>query len=250
MIAIKKEFTPVPEALLKNITAFEENKKANKYVKGNYKPVSVKATLCELYNKKCGYCEKSLLDNDKHVEHYRPKVLYFWLAFSWDNLLLACENCNRNKKDTFPTKEKKAIYNAETIETAQGKIQEYDRLEQPSLIHPEQVSEEELKTHFTFELETGKIIGKTDEMKKMIEICQLNREELLEKRRTYLDELKNDLRTDLYSCKKKSEVDKMNVLKLTLNKFKNKIAKEKEFYAWRVFVFSNWRIILKKIQEK
>jgi hypothetical protein len=49
------------------------------------------------------------------VEHYRPKTSadrlpgstathgYWWLAYTWDNLLFACPSCNRsNKNDLFP----------------------------------------------------------------------------------------------------------------------------------------------------
>ncbi|MBV0882133.1 hypothetical protein KTQ42_22920 [Noviherbaspirillum sp. L7-7A] len=49
------------------------------------------------------------------VEHYRPKTSasrlpgcslthgYWWLAFTWENLLYACPNCNRSSKnDKFP----------------------------------------------------------------------------------------------------------------------------------------------------
>ncbi|WP_437999993.1 hypothetical protein WMF26_09065 [Sorangium sp. So ce185] len=62
----------------------------------------------------CCYCERRIdrLYND--VEHFRPKTRahrggdrpthgYWWLAWTWENLLFACPNCNRrHKKNKFP----------------------------------------------------------------------------------------------------------------------------------------------------
>lgn len=64
---------------------------------------------------KCCYCEKKVTKSFNDVEHYRPKACadrrpgctdrhgYWWLAFTWDNLLLSCPTCNRSaKNDQFP----------------------------------------------------------------------------------------------------------------------------------------------------
>ena len=64
---------------------------------------------------KCCYCEQKLPLSYNDVEHFRPKGRairkpgctlthgYWWLAFSWDNLLYACPSCNRSaKNDQFP----------------------------------------------------------------------------------------------------------------------------------------------------
>jgi hypothetical protein len=53
---------------------------------------------------KCAYCEAST-DVVAHgdVEHYRPKSIYWWLAYTYDNYLYACQICNQNyKSDNFP----------------------------------------------------------------------------------------------------------------------------------------------------
>lgn len=54
---------------------------------------------------KCAYCEDSILAGAYgDVEHYRPKSIYWWLAYCYDNYLAACEICNqRFKRDNFPT---------------------------------------------------------------------------------------------------------------------------------------------------
>lgn len=55
-------------------------------------------------NGKCAYCEaptSAVAYGD--VEHYRPKSIYWWLAYSYDNYLASCVLCNqRFKKDQFP----------------------------------------------------------------------------------------------------------------------------------------------------
>lgn len=64
---------------------------------------------------KCCYCEHKIKRGFNDVEHYRPKTSanrlpgctnkhgYWWLAFTWDNLLFACPSCNRSaKNDRFP----------------------------------------------------------------------------------------------------------------------------------------------------
>ena len=53
---------------------------------------------------KCAYCEAST-ETVAHgdVEHFRPKSIYWWLAFCYDNYLFACQLCNQTfKGDNFP----------------------------------------------------------------------------------------------------------------------------------------------------
>jgi uncharacterized protein (TIGR02646 family) len=53
---------------------------------------------------KCSYCE-SPTDTVAHgdVEHFRPKSVYWWLAYCYDNYLYSCQICNQvYKKDAFP----------------------------------------------------------------------------------------------------------------------------------------------------
>ncbi len=53
---------------------------------------------------KCAYCEAPT-DSVAHgdVEHFRPKSIYWWLAFCFDNYLFSCQICNQTfKSDNFP----------------------------------------------------------------------------------------------------------------------------------------------------
>jgi hypothetical protein len=65
---------------------------------------SAKAKLRIDTGKKCGYCEaptSAVAHGD--VEHFRPKSLYWWLAYRFDNYLFSCQICNQiYKVDFFP----------------------------------------------------------------------------------------------------------------------------------------------------
>ena len=56
---------------------------------------------------KCAYCE-SKADHVAHgdVEHFRPKSVYWWLAYCYDNYAYSCQICNQTfKSANFPIKE-------------------------------------------------------------------------------------------------------------------------------------------------
>lgn len=82
-----------------------------------------------LFHEKCAYCESRTTANfPLHVEHYRPKAGvtekrneddpkirdvidhpgYFWLAYEWYNLILACANCNTDHAVLAPAEEKRS----------------------------------------------------------------------------------------------------------------------------------------------
>jgi uncharacterized protein (TIGR02646 family) len=82
-----------------------------------YSKKPIKDVLVAIHCRKCCYCEKRLPPEYLHVEHFRPKggvrqapdqtedelPGYYWLAYRWDNLLLACHACNStHKKNFFP----------------------------------------------------------------------------------------------------------------------------------------------------
>lgn len=253
MIAIVKNFKEIPTIVFykPRVDAFEKNKTAGKYCSSDnlYKPDKIKVALDLIYHRKCAYCEKSLKDADRHVEHYRPKVPYFWLAFSWDNLLIACKKCNELKNNQF-IKHLEGLqlqYKNETLETAQSQIQSYNLIEKPLIINPEQETEISLKEHFTFCLKTAEILAKSPQMKTTIEVCQLNREELVELRVDELVKLKNHLRQDLFTWKtKKTEL--VTAISDTFKKFKLEITPETSFIAWRNFIIQNRITIIQEVQ--
>lgn len=66
--------------------------------------------LYESHHGKCCYCERKRdRKRDMDVEHFRPKGKienvedhegYWWLIYSWDNLLWSCKTCNQKYKGT------------------------------------------------------------------------------------------------------------------------------------------------------
>jgi len=69
--------------------------------------------LYESHHGKCCYCER-IRDRKREmdVEHYRPKGAvdkeeghkgYWWLVYTWNNLLWSCKTCNQKYKDTIFT---------------------------------------------------------------------------------------------------------------------------------------------------
>jgi uncharacterized protein (TIGR02646 family) len=85
----------------------------------------VKKPLWERQRHKCCYCEHICQLDYHDLEHYRPKASanrgpgfpthgYWWLAWTWSNLLFACPACNRSgKNDDFPLAAGNAVLIAE-----------------------------------------------------------------------------------------------------------------------------------------
>lgn len=75
-----------------------------------------KTVMVDRLHRKCSYCEMPLRKDGNPVEHFRPKTgvqntedqgldrsRYWWLAWTWENLLFACGYCNTiYKKNQFP----------------------------------------------------------------------------------------------------------------------------------------------------
>jgi uncharacterized protein (TIGR02646 family) len=128
----------------------------------------VRETLETIQKNKCCYCETKSNRSNSDVEHFRPKAAYssnfkgvsnypgyFWLAYDWDNLFLACQVCNQIfKNDFFPIEDEntRAQLNGFNIEN-----------ENALFVHPSKDEPEE-------EIEYRESIpfGKTEKGKKTI----------------------------------------------------------------------------------
>jgi hypothetical protein len=85
-----------------------------------YGTPTTRRTLWQAQHEKCAYCEVHIRQSSSHVEHHRPKdgawrhkrgtprvvdsERYWWLTWSWENLLLSCARCNDqgHKANFFP----------------------------------------------------------------------------------------------------------------------------------------------------
>ena len=121
--------------------------------KNSYKEQDVKETLNKIFYGKCAYCESPyshVMPVD--IEHFRPKNIYPWLEFDWENLLPSCIDCNRKryqqiqtgitklvgKKEAFPLVNKAAPLNKATETTFDfAKEEKVRQLLQPCIDNPE-----------------------------------------------------------------------------------------------------------------
>ena len=99
----------------RNPSAYETGTKKFEFNSSIYAHKSVKQALIQAQHQKCCFCER-LIGTDGDVEHFRPKQAYkqatgealkypayYWLAYEWKNLYLACTGCNqRHKQNLFP----------------------------------------------------------------------------------------------------------------------------------------------------
>ena len=98
-----------------NPSAYETGAKKFEFDRNIYAHKTVKQALMDAQHQKCCFCER-LIGTDGDVEHFRPKQAYkqatgeslkypayYWLAYEWENLYLACAGCNqRHKQNLFP----------------------------------------------------------------------------------------------------------------------------------------------------
>lgn len=69
-----------------------------------YNKKEVVTALWKMQLEKCSYCEQKIPEEGhiKAVEHFRPQSIFKNLKNDWENLLLACAQCNGKKSDKFP----------------------------------------------------------------------------------------------------------------------------------------------------
>ncbi len=179
------------------------------------------------FHGKCAYCETKVTAGMREgdVEHFRPKKRvtdekweivyvddqkqvkhpgYYWLAYDWRNLFPSCISCNQvsssadgsrvGKVDRFPVKGKRAMQPDDPLTS-----------ENPLLIDP---YVDDPAEHFTFSPETGIIGGKTERGKLTIEILGLNREGLIEDRKSTAEAAGDDYTEYVEATMKKNEAER------------------------------------------
>ena len=246
MIKIKKDVNKVP-ASLNNKTTNQRRQEliANKaYIherkyNARYKTPDVKVALKKLYNGKCGFCEQKI--EVFQVEHFRPKSIYYWLAYSWDNLLVSCPRCNVLKKDKFSIKAT-SITTQFDINKIHNLAEEYAKQEQNELIHPE--IEDNFTSLFEFNDE-GEISATDKRAKYTIEICGLNRIDLQEYRRQILSNLVERIYDRRFDNRKSEKFKKESVTDLIKDFVKEAYNPKNEFLAFRQYILKNKLIPLK-----
>ncbi len=138
---------------------------------------------------KCAFCECQEQRKRNDVEHFRPKTRairnpgssddhgYWWLAWTWDNLLFSCRNCNQApyKLDKFPLDYGSEALVAEQLPPGKERPLLIDPAEANGIDHiqfrPVKVGNREDWTPFS---RNGSVRGG-----KTIEICGLDRPDLI-----------------------------------------------------------------------
>lgn len=136
-------------------------------------------TLHEQFSGKCAYCESALgVSSSENIEHFRPLSLYGGrAALDWNNLLLVCPVCDRNKAGRFPL-EQREFYRDLHYNQRLGR-------ESPVLLHPRIDQPDE---HLRFSAD-GLVHGLTDRGTRTISLLDLNRMQLVEARKLGIGQL-------------------------------------------------------------
>lgn len=202
-----------------------------------YKMEDIKSKLFDIYNHKCAFCEQSI--EILAVEHFRPKDIYFWLCYSWDNLLLACVGCNSSKLNHFEVVNQ-VIHTADDINNIHGLAAQYQVSEQPKFIHPEQEDAEPL---LIFDVK-GSVRSDDVRMKYVIEKCNLDREKLSDFRKRVYDDIQNKVQSLILQYKITENKKYLHQLQGLKQDFRDSCDKnndstnKEEFLAFRRFIIN------------
>jgi uncharacterized protein (TIGR02646 family) len=241
MIKVVKDLTIVPISLEDDKTLRRRNTciKDEKYHQKNdfhqrFKQADVKEALKKIYYGKCAFCEQKisictnnlLEDCSSTVEHYRPKSHYYWLAYSWDNLLWCCHRCNQNKANNFELLGTPVVYHKDFITAIHTSTCDYQAVEQPKMIHPELESVLD-KVNFG----QGVMASEDERLNYTIRKCGLARSDLNEKRKKVIDDFVKKM-NDVILAKQPKET----IIKQLLDEFKDH---ESEFRALRYWILRN-----------
>jgi uncharacterized protein (TIGR02646 family) len=158
-----------------------------------YKTKDVKDALNDIYHGKCAFCEQKI--EQSQVEHYRPKSIYHWLVYSWDNLILACAKCNQGKGINFDTKNARVTFNnnEHNVRSINTSSTTYDLNELPLMVNPEVTDP---LGHITFQ-KNGLIKSDNERFAYTIDKCSIDRSYLNVERKKLLDDFHRDIQSIL-----------------------------------------------------
>ena len=197
-----------------------------------YKLEDVRSALNKLYHSKCAFCEQKI--EQYHIEHYRPKNKYYWLAYSWDNLLIACPKCNENKGVNISIG---GISRTAKFPNVDINLQSdlHDEIEQPFFVNPEITDPD----GFIYFHKDGRIDSDNPRFCYTIWTCKIDRTYLNDERSEILDDFKKKLRAEIQD--NLSPEQQIAVIGRFLRHFKIDAENpEKPFLAFRKYVLEHW----------
>ena len=202
----------------------------------------VKKFLHRSQHGKCCYCERKRDEKrDSDVEHFRPKARvegagnhlgYWWLAYNWENLLIACKTCNEEyKKSKFPLKdESKRAYTEKS---------DIDK-EEPIMINPLK-EDPELLINYDFLAEADfsgkpmvKAVGKCMRSKKTVDgLTGINDENVMLERADKLEYYETLVIAELAL----RELERADKLKYIDKRVRDCVSSRSEFSGFARFYF-------------
>lgn len=201
-----------------------------------YKQDDIREALKKIYKGKCAFCEQK--EELTHVEHFRPKKIYYWLAYSWDNLLMACPTCNMHKSDHFELDGISATFNNTEINVRNinNSSAAYDATEIPKMVNPE-ITDPHGEIFFE---KDGNIKSENPRFAYTINKCQIDRRALNDSRRSLIDRFKEHIRDVFIS--NETVQDQLVALKTNIRNFITDSENEdEEFLAFRKYaIASDW----------
>lgn len=210
-----------------------------------YKQDDIREILKVIYRGKCAFCEQN--EEVVHIEHYRPKAKYYWLAYSWDNLLLACPSCNVNKGSNFELYGPAVAFvdTEENLRNINVSSANYDLTEAPKMVNPETTDP---LGHIRFTRE-GTILSDDPRFSYTIETCKIDRKALNDSRRSLLDRFREHIR-DAF-IENTTLNDQLVALSTNIRNFITDSKNEnEEFLAFRKYAIdNNWLNEISKEQN-
>jgi len=246
MIRVNKDLDTIPNSLrydkiIEKIDLFVQNNEYNSKYNSKFKQKDTKKLLSEIYNEKCAFCEQKIykcINNSMKsctstIEHYRPKSIYYWLAFSWDNLLWCCNRCNKNKDNNFAILNTRVEFENSFKNSIHTSTNLYQDIEKPLMINPEL---ESVLTKLTFD--NGIISSKDERVQYTIKTCVLDRPDLNEKRLKIIEKFKNNVKKRTILNKEYTDI---------LENLKQDFMNEKsEFRALKFWILKNHKSLVKE----
>jgi uncharacterized protein (TIGR02646 family) len=224
------------------------NTKENTYEK-QYKKSGTKNALDSMSDT-CIFCQQKLTiatgnEDARSVEHFRPKSLYWWLAYSWDNLFSVCRKCNSNKDNDFDCFNPR-ITNIRTGDLVNIHIlaADYQAIESPKLLHPEL---DEPETHLKYTLKGNIEDDSSLKGAYSIQTCQLERLDLIGKRKSVFDVFEEDVSLILFDGSKTLTQRQDEILKCYFD-FQTDAQNDRcEFSGFKRYLFTHFfRDLLKE----
>jgi uncharacterized protein (TIGR02646 family) len=165
---------------------YQDGSKVFGFDQSVYGHPEVRRRLLRAQHNKCAYCEVLIVSESGDIEHFRPKAGvrqrqdqpkqspgYFWLAYTWNNLLYACSRCNREyKRDIFPLED--PATRADAMHDGGSTAGEAPLLLDPTLDDPE--------LHIGFNGERAEPLNGERRGRVTLDVLGLNRNRLLEAR--------------------------------------------------------------------